>query len=44
MGTDAGMSTFYAGIHTPYDVQQGFTLGQAVGNAVASHAGLDDDQ
>jgi len=43
MGTDAGMSTFYAGIHTPYDVQQGFSLGAAVGNSVASHAGLNDD-
>ena len=42
--TDAGMSTFYAGIHTPFDVQQGFQLGQAVGALVVSHASLDGSQ
>jgi membrane-associated phospholipid phosphatase len=44
MGTDAGMSTFYAGIHTQFDVQQGFALGGAVGNAVIGRAGGDGSQ
>jgi membrane-associated phospholipid phosphatase len=39
--TDAGMSTFYAGIHTPFDVQQGFQLGQAVGTLVVNRASQD---
>jgi membrane-associated phospholipid phosphatase len=39
--TDAGMSTFYAGIHTPFDVQQGLQLGLAVGRFVVSHARQD---
>ncbi len=42
--TDAGMSTFYAGIHTPFDVQQGFQLGLAVGKLVVSHASRDGSQ
>jgi PAP2 superfamily len=29
--TDGGMSTFYAGIHTMFDVQQGFQLGTVIG-------------
>jgi membrane-associated phospholipid phosphatase len=44
MGTDAGNSTFDAGIHTPLDVQQGFVLGQAVGNAVINRANTDAAQ
>lgn len=39
--TDAGMSTFYAGIHTMFDVQQGFSLGTAVGELVVGHASAD---
>jgi hypothetical protein len=35
------MSTFYAGIHTPFDVQQGFQLGQAVGTLVVNRASQD---
>lgn len=31
---DAGMSTFYAGIHTRYDVEVGLALGRAVGDSV----------
>jgi hypothetical protein len=42
--TDAGMSTFYAGIHTPFDVQQGFQLGLALGKLVVSHASQDGSQ
>jgi len=42
--TDAGMSTFYAGIHTQFDVQQGFQLGQAVGALVVNHASQDGSQ
>jgi membrane-associated phospholipid phosphatase len=42
--TDAGMSTFYAGIHTPFDVQQGLLLGTAVGKKVVAHAQGDGSQ
>jgi membrane-associated phospholipid phosphatase len=42
--TDAGMSTFYALIHTPFDVQQGLLLGTAVGNKVVDHAKGDGSQ
>ncbi len=42
--TDAGVSTFNAGIHTMFDVQQGFVLGQAVGNAVIARASKDGSQ
>jgi membrane-associated phospholipid phosphatase len=43
-GTDAGLSTFDAGIHTMFDVQQGFALGNNVGNAVVGHASTDGAQ
>jgi membrane-associated phospholipid phosphatase len=39
--TDAGMSTFFAGIHTPFDVQEGLRLGLAVGKLVVGHASQD---
>jgi PAP2 superfamily len=39
--TDAGMSTFYAGIHTMFDVQQGFALGGSVANLIVDHASKD---
>ena len=42
--TDAGMSTFYAGIHTMFDVQQGFQLGSAIGQAVVGRASQDGSQ
>lgn len=42
--TDAGVSTFDAGIHTMFQVQQGFLLGQAVGNAVIGRASKDGSQ
>ncbi len=38
MATDAGMSTFYAGIHTQLDVTTGLTLGNQVGQAVVTRA------
>jgi hypothetical protein len=34
--TEAGTSTFYAGIHLMLDVQAGFSLGQKVGLIVAA--------
>jgi membrane-associated phospholipid phosphatase len=37
---EAGLSTFYAGIHYPNDVDGGLTLGTNVGQAVAERAGL----
>lgn len=37
---EAGLSTFYAGIHYPNDVDQGLALGQAVGKIVLSKAVL----
>ena len=39
--TDAGMSTFDAEIHSLFDVQQGFALGQAVGQKVTARAAAD---
>src|SRR6266849_919353 len=42
--TDAGMSTFDAGIHTVFDVQQGLQLGNSVGRAVVGHARQDGAQ
>jgi hypothetical protein len=39
--TDAGMSTFYAGIHTTFDVQQGLQLGLAVAKLVINRATQD---
>lgn len=44
MATDAGNSTFYAGIHTMFDVQQGFVLGGNVGQAVVKMAQTDGAQ
>jgi membrane-associated phospholipid phosphatase len=44
MATDAGTSTFDAGIHTQLDVSQGFALGRMVGNAVANRAMTDGAQ
>lgn len=41
---DAGMSTFYAGIHTMFDVQQGLILGRAVGAKVVDKARQDGSQ
>jgi membrane-associated phospholipid phosphatase len=42
MASDAGLSTFYAGIHTRQDVSAGLTLGQAVGEKVVRRAIADD--
>lgn len=42
--TDAGLSTFYAGIHTMLDVQQGFALGRAVAGKVIARAQADGSQ
>ena len=41
MATDAGMSTFDAGIHTQFDVSQGLSLGTSVGQRVAARAQSD---
>jgi len=41
MATDAGMSTFDAGIHTQFDVSQGLALGTSVGQKVAARAQTD---
>jgi hypothetical protein len=41
---DAGMSTFYAGIHTMFDVQQGLSLGRSVGAKVVDKARQDGSQ
>ena len=38
MGTNAGMSTFFAGIHTQLDVSAGLNLGAAVAQQVIAHA------
>jgi membrane-associated phospholipid phosphatase len=38
---DAGNSTFYAAIHTMFDVAQGFVLGQQTGQQVVQHAQAD---
>ena len=42
--TDAGLSTFYAGIHTMFDVQQGLALGSATGRLVIDYARADGSQ
>ena len=41
MGMQAGMSTFFAGVHTPLDVSAGLSLGQAVAQQVVNHAKQD---
>ena len=41
MGTQAGMSTFFAEIHTQLDVNTGLNLGSAVGQQVVAHAKQD---
>jgi membrane-associated phospholipid phosphatase len=41
MSLDAGNSTFYAAIHTMFDVSQGFSLGQQTGQLVVQHAQTD---
>jgi membrane-associated phospholipid phosphatase len=41
MGTNAGMSTFFAEIHTPFDVDTGLNLGSAVAQQVVSWAKQD---
>jgi membrane-associated phospholipid phosphatase len=38
---DAGLSTFYAGIHYSNDVDQGLALGQAVAKVVVTNAALE---
>lgn len=37
-GVDAGMSTFYAGIHTQYDVNGGFDIGRKVAQKITQRA------
>ncbi len=44
MATDAGFSTFYAGIHAVEDLQGGASLGAKVGQAVVSKAQTDGAQ
>jgi len=44
MAQDAGNSTFYAAIHTMFDVTQGVLLGGQVGQAVAHRAAADGAQ
>jgi membrane-associated phospholipid phosphatase len=44
MSLDAGNSTFYAAIHTMFDVSQGFTLGGQVGQQVVQRAQTDGAQ
>jgi membrane-associated phospholipid phosphatase len=44
MSNDAGNSTFYALIHSTFDVSQGFVLGQQVGQQVVSRAKTDGAQ
>jgi hypothetical protein len=41
---DAGLSTFYAGIHTRRDVETGLALGDAVGRKVVERGAMDDAQ
>jgi hypothetical protein len=41
MASDAGTSTFDAGIHTPLDVSDGLKLGTQVGQKVAARASAD---
>jgi membrane-associated phospholipid phosphatase len=40
---EAGLSTFYSGVHYPNDVDQGLALGQAVAKIVVSKAALEAD-
>ena len=42
--TDAGFSTFNAGIHTRQDVEIGLALGQAVGQQIIQRATRDGAQ
>jgi membrane-associated phospholipid phosphatase len=44
MELDAGNSTFYAAIHTMFDVAQGFALGTQTGQQVVQHAQKDGAQ
>jgi membrane-associated phospholipid phosphatase len=44
MSLDAGNSTFYAAIHTMFDVAQGFSLGGQVGQQVVRRAQTDGAQ
>jgi membrane-associated phospholipid phosphatase len=44
MSLDAGNSTFYAAIHSMFDVAQGFTLGGQVGQQVVHRAQTDGAQ
>jgi membrane-associated phospholipid phosphatase len=44
MALDAGNSTFYAAIHTMFDVAQGFSLGGQVGQQVVRRAQTDGAQ
>ncbi|HTA41255.1 MAG TPA: phosphatase PAP2 family protein [Bryobacteraceae bacterium] len=44
MSLDAGNSTFYAAIHSLFDVSQGFVLGQQTGQQVVHHAQADGAQ
>jgi membrane-associated phospholipid phosphatase len=44
MALDAGNSTFYAGIHTMFDVSQGLLLGEEVGQNVINWAQSDGSQ
>ena len=39
-GREAGLSTFYAGIHFLIDVDQGLVLGNAVAQIVVQQAGV----
>jgi membrane-associated phospholipid phosphatase len=41
MGTNAGMSTFFAEVHTQLDVNTGLNLGSAVARQVVAHAQQD---
>jgi membrane-associated phospholipid phosphatase len=40
---EAGLSTFYSGVHYPNDVDQGLALGKAVAEIVVSKAGLEGE-
>jgi membrane-associated phospholipid phosphatase len=44
MSLDAGNSTFFAAIHTMFDVSQGFVLGQQTGQQVVNRAQTDGAQ
>ena len=41
MATDAGMSTFDAGVHTQLDVSDGLSLGRLVGQKAVARAQAD---